>query len=89
MFKITGNKGFQITFENGNTISVQFGRGNYCSNYNVLNTADAECENAEVAIWNDAGVWYTFDDTSRVKWHCTPDIVAGLIQKAKNGELDF
>ena len=26
------NKGFHITFNNGLTISVQFGAGNYCSN---------------------------------------------------------
>lgn len=33
MFRITSNKGFHITFENGYTISVQFGPGNYCENY--------------------------------------------------------
>ena len=32
MFTITGNKGFQITFENGYTVSVQFGVSNQCSN---------------------------------------------------------
>jgi hypothetical protein len=31
-FKSTNNKGFQMTFENGWTISVQFGYGNYCDN---------------------------------------------------------
>jgi hypothetical protein len=31
-FKSTENKGFQMTFENGWTISVQFGYGNYCDN---------------------------------------------------------
>lgn len=30
MFRITGKKGFHITFENGYTVSVQFGPGNYC-----------------------------------------------------------
>lgn len=35
MFKITDNKGFQITFPNGYTVSVQFGAGNYCNNYSL------------------------------------------------------
>lgn len=59
-FRITGAKGFQITFENGWTVSVQFGYGNYCDNKhdrstlfgldNAL-TQDVECANAEVARW--------------------------------------
>ena len=32
MFRINDNKGFQITFDNGYTVSVQFGPGNYGSN---------------------------------------------------------
>ena len=35
MFKITDNKGFQITFPNGYTVSVQFGAGNYSDNYSL------------------------------------------------------
>jgi hypothetical protein len=35
MFRITDNKGFQIKFDNGYTVSVQFGPGNYGSNYNL------------------------------------------------------
>lgn len=33
MFRITDGKGFHITFENGYTVSVQFGMWNYCDNY--------------------------------------------------------
>lgn len=32
-FAITEGKGFQITFDNGILVSVQFGSGNYCENY--------------------------------------------------------
>jgi len=32
MFRITQGKGFFMTFENGYTLSVQFGYGNYCAN---------------------------------------------------------
>lgn len=35
MFKITGNKGFHMTFANGYTVSVQFGAGNYSDNYDL------------------------------------------------------
>lgn len=35
MFSISDNKGFRVTFENGYTVSVQFGPGNYGSNYNL------------------------------------------------------
>lgn len=33
MFRITDKKGFGITFKNGWAVSVQFGPGNYCDNY--------------------------------------------------------
>ena len=52
MIRTTGNKGFQTTFENGWTVSVQFGRGNYCENrWDEFNTGDTECANAECARW--------------------------------------
>jgi hypothetical protein len=33
MFKVTRGKGFQITFPNGWTASVQWGIGNYCDHH--------------------------------------------------------
>jgi len=33
-FTICHNKGFHMTFNNNWTVSVQFGFGNYCDNYN-------------------------------------------------------
>ena len=32
-FVSTMRKGFRITFENGLTVSVQWGAGNYCDNH--------------------------------------------------------
>lgn len=61
MFKITGKKGFHITFKNGYTVSVQFGPGNYCDNYNrQIGYDDEQCgkdgsSNAECAVWGPAG----------------------------------
>lgn len=65
-FKITGNKGFHITFANGVTVSVQFGVGNYCDNHSAFGLLGHELEkqvigssNAEIAIWGKDGNWLT------------------------------
>ena len=49
-FNAYANKGFQITFENGYTVSVMFGAGNYCEHrYNQ----DVEpILGATVPVWN-------------------------------------
>jgi hypothetical protein len=80
-----------MVFENGWTISVQFGYGNYCDNYqhpdgfdfakdlNVVQSGDAE-----IAIWSGdtwKGDWYTFEDGEMVLGHQTPDQVAEWIAK--------
>lgn len=61
-FKTTMNKGFHITFDNGWTVSVQFGFGNYCDNYSLSiekqnkifqNAPDMSSDNAEVWCWNN------------------------------------
>lgn len=58
MFSICQGKGFQITFDNGYTVSVQFGPGNHCNNKWGPFTGPAapdkqwaySCADAEVAI---------------------------------------
>lgn len=62
MFKITDNKGFHITFENGWTISVQFGPANYCENYDEplsdedrIASGKRGSKTAEVAWWKEKG----------------------------------
>lgn len=63
MFRITDGKGFQITLPNGYTVSVQFGRHNYCDNRDVRPETDearlnTECANAETGVWHEAsGEW--------------------------------
>jgi hypothetical protein len=54
MFNTTDNKGFQVTFSNGYTISVQFGWGNYCENRNKK-VPEFPCMNAEIAVWDKDG----------------------------------
>lgn len=71
-FRITNGKGFQVTFANGYTVSVQFGPGNYCSHYHRSVLADsAKCgsegsPDAETACWGPDGEmlvlpWYEGD----------------------------
>ena len=69
--------GFTMKFENGNTISVQFGDFNYSSNKDkgTKNTATS----AEVAIWNSDGTWYDFGDELYIKGWCGVDEVAKWI----------
>jgi hypothetical protein len=60
MIKMNYNFNTQITFENGLTISIAIGEGNYCSNrqteedINPYNTYAKErtSNNCEVMVWN-------------------------------------
>ena len=43
-FRITGQKGFHVSFANGWTVSVQFGPANYCDNYDrEIGVDEAAC----------------------------------------------
>lgn len=59
-FVSTMRKGFQMTFENGLTASVQWGAGNYCDNHfpedmDFSWSKDASSDTAEVAVMNSKG----------------------------------
>lgn len=56
-FRITGGKGFQFTFENGYTVSVQFGPANYCDHYDRDIMADAEACGREGSLTAECAVW--------------------------------
>jgi len=97
MFSASGNKGFSITFENGNTVSVQWGPGNYCNPthelgrgaaYNAPAEADRwESATAEVAAWNSQGEWHNCGG-DQVKGWLKPDEVAAFIEFVANNKLD-
>lgn len=59
--KICSGKGFHVTFDNEWTVSVQFGPGNYCDNYDMqIGREDHEAgeqgsNTAECAIFNNLG----------------------------------
>jgi hypothetical protein len=89
-FASTINKGFQMTFENGWSISVQFGYGNYCDNghhpdgiHFSTNVDVVTSTDAEIGIWDKNGDWYNFG-ADGVKGYCSTDEVAEWIWKVKN-----
>ena len=93
-FRIIYGKGFHLPVGNY-YISVQFGYGNYCENYNKEFPATRpwswECPDAEVAIMskNDRFVTWDILNEMDVKWdnfdgdeiisHATPDQVCQII----------
>ena len=76
-----------MTFANNWTISVQFGYCNYCVNKNHpagmdLERQDSvESSNAEIAIWDKDGNWYTFDNGDVVEGYCDTNTIADWISK--------
>ena len=95
-FVSTYNRGLQMTFENGLTISIQFGTGNYCERKNFNASHDDELKEplitsgtAEIAIWHKASdTWFQFE-SDQVKGWMRPDEVAEWISYIKHArDLD-
>ena len=90
-FGINKSKGFHMTFANNLTLSVQFGPGNYCDNYDEpfdLSGVrkDYKSSNAEVAVFSASnGAWFTRvfmpEAGDDVVGYLTPNQVAELIVK--------
>ena len=85
-FRICDNKGFHVTFANGWTVSVQFGGGNYCDNYDFpigkeRDRRVMESSNAEVAHWGPDHELRPFEEGDTVKGYCTPEMVLELLQQ--------
>ena len=95
-----GPMGFQIDLENGWTVSVQFGIGNYCSNRSNEGNPFTdipeylECPNAEIAAWptNSRGwskgtstkEWYTFEGGDQVAGYKSPNAVLAFMNMIAN-----
>jgi hypothetical protein len=93
MFSITGSKGFQITFPNKVTVSVQFGPRNYCDNYNsplwsIQPLERLDSNTAEVVIFHKGHKdWLTkeyLDEGDDVLGYQTPDDVLKILNWAAN-----
>lgn len=92
MFKSTLNRGFQLTFKNRLTISVQFGSGNYCSNKNLSGKVDEmrtrinTSLSAEIAIWDENDNNYKFKNGELSMGWLSTDEVAEWIEKVKKAK---
>jgi len=88
MIKITGNKGYQMTFENGYTVSVQIGHHHNCDNKR-LGRGDSEepmppCKNAETALIDENGEFIYYEGNDPVQSDMTPAMVLELMNYAQN-----
>lgn len=90
-FKITSGKGFHITFENGWTVSIQFGYGNYGDNYRNSGMyrkdhpeyGDCQSSCAEVAVWPATGDMVELEDgCTVVGYKNTAEVLAIINQTA-------
>lgn len=67
--RLTAGRGIHITHENGVTLSIQIGGGNYCDNYNEpISRPDYDkhyqlppSSTAEIAVWVDRGDMVNID----------------------------
>ena len=85
MFTVIAEKGFQLSFENGITISVMFGSGNYCENKSIqFKTSGFD----EVHKSKDAEVyaWKGDDNVPTVRGWMSANNVAKAIQIASEAK---
>ncbi len=97
MFATNTNKGFSLTFSNGNTVSVQWGPGNYCNPEHEsgrmaahdapMQTPNWSASTAEVAAWNSDGEWHNFGG-DEVAGYLSSDDVAKFIDFVANNALN-
>lgn len=89
------NRGFHMTFENGITVSVQWGKGNYCERRNKrghitddLKEPITTSPDAEIAIWDADNNWLDFGAPTGgdVKGWVKPQEVAEWIYLASNAK---
>ena len=88
MFRITEGRGFQMTFANGWTVSVQWGAGNYCPNHHVLPSEGMYTESAYEAMQRKLGAvgspvaevgWWKDSGDVEVSGYMSPDEVLALM----------
>ena len=98
-FNSTHNKGFQMTFDNGFRLSVQWGVGNYCQKKNDGQFGDEmkdnfwESTSAEIAVFDDrteSGPMISLNDGVDMVcgWLNTDQVakVMAIVQSAKSAD---
>ena len=86
MFRITQGRGFQMVFDNGYTISVQWGAGYYCGNNFGKDGEDSIT--AEVGIFETHSPYkiVPINGQSHAAY-LQPEQVAELIAKVERGDI--
>ena len=97
-FSNSEGRGFQLTFDNGWTISVQFSGGHYCDNKNesydwarnrAMDSMPVHSSNAEIAVWSNSGPHsrgLIYLENDNVRGWTTTDEVAQVIHKLKTAK---
>jgi hypothetical protein len=90
MFKITQKKGFNLTFENGYKISVQFGPGNYCTQQNAKFDEPEKTDywksgSAEIAVLDTKDKFMNLGSDD-VKGWCSANEVADYIEAVSSAK---
>jgi hypothetical protein len=101
-FRISNGKGFTITFDNGLTLSTQFGPGNYCENRNKyfdlefsvrsIVAGEKGSKTAEIAVIGPDKEWMT----EKVLGSGTDDVIGWInvsdwleiVNKVANYKID-
>ena len=92
-FIATQNKGFQMKFDNGFSISVQWGLENYCEKKSFNTDIDPtkeriwESTSAEIAVFNDTGIVPVGNSDDVIGW-CSADEVATVIAIVQSAHPD-
>jgi len=85
-FKLCTDKGFHIGLSNGFTVSVQFGRGNYCEHYNDSNWQkpnEGSSFDAETAIFSPKDDLIPVNGETVQGWQQPDDVVRLLTVVAR------
>jgi len=90
MFRL-GHKGFQITFENGYTVFVQWGEGNYVEDYPQLSRPGGRVKD-ELPLSPNAEVWAWHEKTKLEHgqpkgWNSPAEVLAYINEVAALGDL--
>lgn len=88
-FRVTSGTGFHITFENGWTVSVQFGQFNYCAARHMdtdvalyQESSKTQVETAEIAAWDRANNWHDFGEDTVAGWKSPAEVLAFMAEIA-------
>ena len=92
--KVThGSKGFLFTFENGYTISVQYGKGNYCSRQDYSlgkepEPSTIESTDCEIAVWDRNNKWERMGEYDDVVGRVSIEKIPRIMEMIRNSQIE-